>query len=126
MVLSLLFLFTSFFQQNDWVLYHEDKKVEIYYTSRVCNDKVYDFSFEYYFIKIKNKTDRTVIINFFKGLRSDEENKIAFVLKPLEIKTGSCIYNPIDLKILKSENSPDSRRKTRKFNLNKIEVIEVN
>ena len=126
MVLSLLFLFTSFFQQNDWVLYHQDKKVEIYYSSRVCNDKVYDFSFEYYFIKIKNKTDRTLIINFFKGLRSDEENKIAFVLKPLEIKTGSCKYNLIDLKIFKSENSPDSRRKIRKFNLNKIEVIEVN
>ena len=126
MVLSLLFLFTSFFQQNDWVLYHQDKKVEIYYSSRVCNDKVYDFSFEYYFIKIKNKTDRTLIINFFKGLRSDEENKIAFVLKPLEIKTGSCKYNLIDLKIFKSENSPDSRRKIRKFNLNKIEIIEVN
>ena len=125
MVLSLLFLFTSFFQQNDWVLYHQDKKVEIYYTSRVCNDKVYDFSFEYYFIKIKNKTDRTLVVNFFKGLRSDEENKIAFVLKPLEIKTGSCKYNPIDLKIFKSENSPESIRKTRKFNLNKIEVIEV-
>ena len=27
MVLYLLFLFTSFFQQNDWVLYHQDKKV---------------------------------------------------------------------------------------------------
>ena len=126
MVLSLLFLFTSFFQQNDWILYHEDKKVEIYYTSRVCNDKVYDFSFEYYFIKIKNKTDRTLVVNFFKGLRSDEEDKIAFVLKPLEIKTGTCEFNLIDLKIFKSENSPDSRRKIRKFNLNKIEVIEVN
>ena len=126
MVLSLLFLFTSFFQQTDWILYHEDKKVEIYYTSRVCNDKVYDFSFEYYFIKIKNKTDRTLVVNFFKGLRSDEEDKIAFVLKPLEITAGTCEFNPIDLKIFKSENSPSSKRKIRKFNLNKVEVIEVN
>ena len=126
MVLSLLFLFTSFFQQDDWVLYHQDKKVEIYYTSRVCNDKVYDFSFEYYFIKIKNKTDRTLVVNFIKGLRSDEEDKIAFVLKPLEIRAGTCEFNPIDLKMFKSENSPNSKRKIRKFNLNKVEVIEVN
>ena len=67
-----------------------------------------------------------MVVNFFKGLRSDEEDKIAFVLKPLEIIAGTCEFNPIDLKIFKSENSPSSKRKIRKFNLNKVEVIEVN
>ena len=33
---------------------------------------------------------------------------------------------PISAKIYKSENSPSSKRKIRKFNLNKVEVIEVN
>ena len=39
MVLSLLFFFTSFFQQNDWVLYHEDKKVEITKNDAEKNEK---------------------------------------------------------------------------------------
>ncbi|MFL2603860.1 MAG: hypothetical protein ACJ0PP_02850 [Flavobacteriaceae bacterium] len=126
MVLSLLFLLTSFFQQHDWLIYHQDKKVDIYFKSHICDDRVNDFKFEYYLIKIKNKTDKTLVINFFKGKKQKEEEKIAFVLNPFEIKTGSCEYSYVDLKIFKSENSPASKKNIRDFNISKIEVVEVN
>ena len=126
MYLSLLFLLTSFFQQDDWVLYHQDKKVNIYFKSHICDDRVNDFTFEYYLIKVKNKTDKTLVINFFKGQKQKEEEKIAFVLNPFEIKTGSCEYNFVDLKIFKSENSPASKKNISDFNISKVEVVEVN
>ena len=93
MYLSLLFLLTSFFQQDDWVLYHQDKKVDIYFKSHICDDRVNDFTFEYYLIKVKNKTGKTLAINFFKGQKQKEEEKMAFVLNPFEIKSGSCEYS---------------------------------
>ena len=126
MFISILFLIFSFLQQDDWLIYHQDKKVDIYFKSHICDDRVNDFTFEYYLIKVKNKTDNTLVINFFKGQKQNEEEKIAFVLNPFEIKTGSCEYNFVDLKIFKSENSPASKKNIRDFSISKIEVVEVN
>ena len=126
MFISILFLIFSFLQQDDWLIYHQDKKVDIYFKSHICDDRVNDFTFEYYLIKVKNKTDNTLVINFFKGQKQNEEEKIAFVLNPFEIKTGSCEYSYVDLKIFKSENSPASKKNIRDFSISKIEVVEVN
>ena len=126
MFISILFLIFSFLQQDDWLIYHQDKKVDIYFKSHICDDRVNDFTFEYYLIKVKNKTDKTLVINFFKGQKQNEEEKIAFVLNPFEIKTGSCEYSYVDLKIFKSENSPASKKNIRDFSISKIEVVEVN
>ena len=101
-------------------------KVDIYFKSHICDDRVNDFTFEYYLIKVKNKTDNTLVINFFKGQKQNEEEKIVFVLNPFEIKTGSCEYSYVDLKIFKSENSPASKKNIRDFNISKVEVVEVN
>ena len=126
MYFSLLFLLTSFFQQDDWILYSQDKKTEIYFKSHLCDDRVNDFSFEYYLIMVKNKTDKTLVINFFKGQKQKEEEKIAFVLNPFEVKMGSCEYSYVDLKIFKSENSSASKKNIRNFNISKVEIVEVN
>ena len=121
-LLSQLFFIPS----QQWVSYYEDKNIAISYTSEVCSDKVYNFSFEYYLLKIKNKTDKTIVVNFNKGLSVKEENKIAFVLNPFEIITGSCDYNVLDLKIFKSETNLNLSKKTNGFYLTKIQIIEVN
>ena len=126
MFLSLLFLISSYFQQDDWILYHQDKKVEIFFKSHICDDKKNGFSFEYYFIKVRNKTSETFALNFFKGNEENEEHKIAFVLNPNEIRIGTCEYNPIKLRIFKRDNSKKNNNEGYDFNLTKINVIEVN
>ena len=126
MYLSLLFLLTSFFQQDDWVLYHQDKKVEIYFKSHTCDDKKNGFSFEYYLIKVRNRTNETFVLNFFKGNQENEEQKIAFVLNPNEVRVGTCEYDPVKLRIFKSDNSQKNNSQLYKFNLTKINVIKVN
>ena len=126
MYLSLLFLLTSFFQQDDWVLYHQDKKVEIFFKSHLCDDKKNGFSFEYYLIKVRNRTNETLVLNFFKGNDDNDEQKIAFVLNPNEVREGSCEYDPVKLRLFKSENSQKNNNHVYEFNLSKINVIEVN
>ena len=126
MYLSLLFLLTSFFQQDEWVLYHQDKKIEIYFKSHICDDKKNGYSFEYYLIKVRNRTNETFVVNFFKGIEEDEEKKIAFVLNPNEFREGSCEYDPVKLRIFKSNNSQKNIEQENEFNLTKIDVIEVN
>tara|TARA_B100000900_G_C20589706_1_gene721112 strand:- start:1649 stop:2029 length:381 start_codon:yes stop_codon:yes gene_type:complete len=126
MYFSLLFLLTSFFQQDDWVLYHQDKKVEIFFKSHLCDDKKNGFSFEYYLIKVRNRTNETLVLNFFKGNDDNDEQKIAFVLNPNEVREGSCEYDPVKLRLFKSENSQKNNNHVYEFNLSKINVIEVN
>ena len=126
MCLSLLFLFTSFFQQNDWIIYHQDKKVEIFYKSHICDDKKNGFSFEYYLIKVRNRTNENLVLNFFKGNQNNEEQKIALVLNPNEVREGSCEYDPVKLRIFKRDNSQKNNNQVDEFNLTKINVIEVN
>jgi len=121
-LLSQLFFIPS----QQWVSYYEDKNIAISYTSEVCSDKVYNFSFEYYLLKVKNKTDKTIVVNFNKGLNVKEENKIAFVLNPSEIKTGTCENNVLDLKVFKRETDLNLSKKTYGFYLTNIQIIEVN
>jgi hypothetical protein len=123
--LILILLVFSFFQQDEWYRYYEDNKIEISYSSEICIDKNYGLSFEYYLIRVRNKTDEKFVVNFFKGLNKDEENKIAFVLGPNEIKDGSCDNFPNDLMIFKSEISKELKNKEKRFHLTSIETIEV-
>lgn len=126
MFISILFLIFSFTQQVDWKTYHEDNNVKISFKSHLCKDLKNGFSFEYYLIKVQNKTNETFVINFYKGIEEDEEQKIAFVLNPNEVRVGRCEYDPVKLRIFKSNNSQKSIRQVDKFNLTKVNVIKVN
>ena len=113
---------------QDWNPYYKDKRISISYTSKVCNDQKNGFAFEYYFIKIQNLTDQTLVVNFNKSPQenSKEEDLTAFVLKPKEVKTGSCAYNPVKLRIYKVDRRPNKTSKAAPFVLSKISSIEVN
>ena len=111
--------------QSDWSVYFEDKKIEISYKDILCDDLKNGVSFEYYMIRIVNKTNETLVINYYLGDQKNEENKVAFVLNPSEIKEGNCTYNPIKLKLFKSETNSKKYVSPIKFSLNSIESIEV-
>ena len=70
--------------------------------------------------------NETFVVNFFKGIEEDEEQKTAFVLNPNEFREGSCEYDPVKLRIFKSNNSQKNIEQENEFNLTKIDVIEVN
>lgn len=111
----------------DWTPYFENKKIEVSFKTILCEDHQNGVSLEYYLIRVKNKTDETLVVNFYLGDLDDksEENKVAFVLDPLEIKTGSCDYHPVKLRLFRSESSKKGKGNTTLFNLNTITTIEV-
>ena len=109
----------------DWSVYFENEKTEISFKDALCDDIKNGVSFEYYMIKVKNKTNETLVINYYLGDIKNEENKVAFVLKPYEIKEGNCSYNPIKLKLFKAETKSKKSRNSIIFSLNNIETIDV-
>ena len=111
----------------DWTPYFENKKIEVSFKTILCEDHQNGVSLEYYLIRVKNKTDETLVVNFYLGDLDDksEENKVAFVLDPLEIKTGSCDYQPVKLRLFRSESSKKGKGNTTLFILNTITTIEV-
>lgn len=113
---------------QEWIPYFEDKKISISYTSKVCQDNQNGFAFEYYVIQVQNLTDQTLVVNFNKSPEenSKEEDLTAFVLKPKEVKTGSCAYNPVKLRIYKADRRRNKTSKAAPFVLSKISSIEVN
>ena len=125
MILIIYFICFLNPNQDDWKTYYADKKVEISFKSQLCDDRKNGFAFEYYIMRVKNLTDKTYVINFFKGSEENLEEKIAFVLDPFETKTGKCEYDPIKLRIFKSENIKRKSGPKIEFNLSKIDVIEV-
>ena len=126
MHLLILFLTFNFSNINDqWVTYFENKNIKISYKNTLCDDIQNGFSFYYYLIKVENKTDETFVVNFYLGEEKDEENKVAFVLNPSEIKSGSCKYNPVKLKLFKSENKAKKYNLSESFSLNNISISEV-
>ena len=127
---SILIQFVLFFvmtgSDSDWSVYFENKKIEISFKDVLCDDIRNGVSFEYYMIKVKNKTNETLVINYYLGEKEDEETKVAFVLNPSEIKKGKCGYHPPQLRLFKADNLDKNKSKViNKFSLNNIKTIEV-
>ena len=112
---------------DDWVPYFENKEIEVFFKTTLCEDLQNGVSFEYYLIQVRNKTNETLVVNFYLGSLNEKskENKVAFVLNPLEVKSGSCDYQPINLRLFRSENSKKAKGNMIPFNLNTISAIEV-
>lgn len=123
----IFFIWSFIFSQSEWETYYENKNIQISYTSQVCNDTRNGFAFEYYIIKVVNKTDKTFVVNFQKSKDeiTKEEDKIAFVLNPNQIIEGTCEYDPVKLRIFKSENMGKDSDFEYEFALSKIDVVEV-
>ncbi|MDA9833120.1 hypothetical protein OAI68_06575 [Flavobacteriaceae bacterium] len=127
MKMTIILIIGLYFSAEDWIPYFENKEIEISFKTSLCEDHQNGVSLEYYLIRVKNKTDETLVVNFYLGDLDDksEENKVAFVLNPLEIKTGSCDYQPVKLRLFRSESSKKGKGNTTLFNLNTITTVEV-
>ena len=50
---------------KDWAPYFENKEIEISFKTSLCEDIQNGVSFEYYLIQVKNKTEETLVVNFY-------------------------------------------------------------
>ncbi len=128
MKLIITFLLAYIFSvSNNWIDYYEDKSILISYSSQICEDNFNGFAFEYYLIRVHNKTNETLVINFQKSNDqiNELENKVALILSPNQTIEGTCRYNSNQLRIFKSENSGKDSDFIYEFELSKIKVIEV-
>ncbi len=80
LILIQLVLFFSKFPQENWSSYYEDEQIKIEYTSSICGNKKSDLSFEFYIIRIINKVDETLVINFHKGIQKTKMKSIKWLL----------------------------------------------
>jgi len=126
-MILLLFVVSFFILPKEEIIYFENDKIQISYEEILCEDIKNGVSFEYYQIKVENKTKETLVINFYLGEadKKTEENKVAFVLNPFETKVGSCSYQPIKLMLFKNERLTHKSTTAMPFNLNNIETFEV-
>lgn len=126
-----MFFFIAFLLFNlnlqDSQKYYEDDEIIISFKVKKCQEKNFGINHEYFLIEIKNKTSKTLVINFHKGTRSKEnqEDKIAFVLNPNEVRKGSCNYEPLNLRIFKSDLNQENKNSGFQFKLSNIETIQV-
>ncbi|MDC0486539.1 hypothetical protein OAN60_06000 [Flavobacteriaceae bacterium] len=125
MKMTIILIIGLYFSAEDWIPYFENKEIEISFKTSLCEDIQNGVSFEYYLIQVKNKTEETLVVNFYLEKDKTEENKIAFVLNPLEVKRGRCNFQPNQLRLFKSENSTKKVVASKEFNLNNINIIEV-
>ena len=126
--MTLFFLIFSLVSlSQDSQIYFEDDKVQITYTLSFCELKNFNTRDEYFIIQVRNKTDETLVINFNKGIHEAEnqEDKIAFVLNPAEIKKGSCKNDPLGLSVFKRDLNKSFKKNDTPFNLSNIQVVEV-
>ena len=80
LILIQFVLYFSIPLQENWSPYYENEQIKIEYTSSICGSKKLDLSFEYYLIRIINKADETLVINFHKGVQKTKMKNIKLLL----------------------------------------------
>ena len=66
-MILLLFVISFFIVPKEEIIYFENDKIQISYEEILCEDIKNGVSFEYYQIKVENKTKETLVINFYLG-----------------------------------------------------------
>lgn len=82
--------FSLAYSQAKWNSHYEDKNVKIEYQLADCIDRANDTDFKFYLIRLENKTNHQINVQYYIGESVTEENYKSFVLKPSEVKTGNC------------------------------------
>ncbi|NDB28303.1 hypothetical protein EB155_01030 [archaeon] len=117
----ILFLFFTQFQENDWKTYLSNNLVNIEFKFEECNNQVSGSKFNYYFVKLTNKTSSNVLINFYlsEDSTNDEEMQKKIILNPYSSKKSDCSDKYWRLYFY-------SEKKLNDLPIKNIEIIEIN
>jgi hypothetical protein len=125
-ILGLVISFSS--QTENWTTYYENDNFEVFYRSQRCNDVKNGFDFSFYLIKVTNKTQNTIVVDFVLGNpvspSQREEDKIILILKENESKQGTC-YGYENLRLYISYNITQKKIATKKFELSNINFVKI-
>jgi hypothetical protein len=123
-------LFTVLFldQPEPWRTYSENENFLISYRLQRCNDIKNGFDFNFYLIKLTNKTDKTLVIDFVLGdpinPSQREEDTVIVILGKRESKEGTCWGND-KLSLTHSSNMIQKKSTPKKFKLSSINFVEI-
>jgi hypothetical protein len=123
-------LFTVLFldQPEPWRTYSENENFLISYRLQRCNDIKNGFDFNFYLIKLTNKTDKTLVIDFVLGdpinPSQREEDTVIVILGKRESKEGTCWGND-KLSLTHSSNMTQKKSTPKKFKLSSINFVEI-
>ena len=115
-------------QSEPWITYSENENFLISYRLQRCNDIKNGFDFNFYLIKLTNKTDKTLVIDFVLGdpinPSQREEDTVIVLLSKRESKEGNCWGND-KLSLTHSSNMTQKKSIPKKFKLSSINFGEI-
>tara|TARA_B000000441_G_C21488682_1_gene202590 strand:+ start:61 stop:459 length:399 start_codon:yes stop_codon:yes gene_type:complete len=115
-------------QPDPWITYNENENFLISYKLKRCNDIKNGFDFNFYLIKLTNKTGKTLVIDFVlgdpKNSRQREEDKVIVILGKKESKEGTCWGND-NLSLTHSSNMTQKKSIPKEFKLSSINFVEI-
>jgi len=115
-------------QPDPWITYNENENFLISYKLKRCNDVKNGFDFNVYLIKLTNKTDKTLVVDFVLGdplnTRQREEDKVIVILGKRESKEGTC-WGYDNLSITYSNNMTQKKFLSKEFKLSSINFVEI-
>ena len=123
-----VFFILSINQPDPWITYDENENFLISYKLKRCNDIKNGFDFNFYLIKLTNKTGKTLVIDFVlgdpKNSRQREEDKVIVILGKKESKEGTCWGND-NLSLTHSSNMTQKKSIPKEFKLSSINFVEI-
>ena len=130
-ILNYFYIFFTLFlveQSEPWITYSENENFLISYRLQRCNDIKNGFDFNFYLIKLTNKTDKTLVIDFVLGdpinPSQREEDTVIVLLSKRESKVGNCWGND-KLSLTHSSNMTQKKSIPKKFKLSSINFVEI-
>ena len=123
-----IFFILMVIQPDPWITYNENENFLISYKLKRCNDIKNGFDFNFYLIKLTNKTGKTLVIDFVlgdpKNTRQREEDKVIVILGKRESKEGTC-WGYDNLSITYSNNMTQKKFLSKEFKLSSINFVEI-
>ena len=123
-----IFFILMVIQPDPWITYNENENFLISYKLKRCNDVKNGFDFNVYLIKLTNKTDKTLVVDFVLGdplnTRQREEDKVIVILGKRESKEGTC-WGYDNLSITYSNNMTQKKFLSKEFKLSSINFVEI-
>ena len=115
-------------QSEQWITYNENENFLISYKLKRCNDIKNGFDFNFYLIKLTNKTGKTLVVDFVLGdpinNRQREEDKVIVILGKRESKEGTC-WGYDNLSLTHSSNMTQKKSIPKEFKLSSINFVEI-
>jgi hypothetical protein len=121
---------------TDWTKLYSNTYLDVSYEYTTCNMPSEGINAEYVFLQFKNTTNKTIIVEYSQELNyngkcfncdgKNAEMNHRFILKPYEIKQGSCEPGTEEsVRIFSKRFDIDVKSTLSDFNIKNIVVTEV-